>query len=264
MKTGSFGLIVSNITADLLASINLLRISYVDIISSNIPMKLKAIFKVGKNYFDFPLYSASQNLINSISSGLPVLLLTKYYGLAIAGSYAFGMNILQAPMRLVLIALRQVLFQKACEYHNEGKEISLLYIRTLMILSSLVIIPTIILILWGPQIFVFIFGERWRMAGLLARSLIIWIAVAFCNLPAVLFARIIRIQRFVFFYDLILLIIRLSVLIIGGNYLSAMNTVMIFAISGAIMNSFLILWVGRSVLKHEEKLNLISLKDLLK
>jgi len=262
-KTGSFGLIISNIIANFGATINLIRVVIPDLISLKGKISLSRIKSLAKEYIDFPLYSASQNFINAISSGLPVLLLTKYYGLAVAGAYAFGVNLIQAPMGLVLTALRQVLFQKACEYQNEGKGIYLLYIRTVLVLFAMAIIPSLILIIWAPQIFAFIFGARWHLAGVLARSLIIWLAVVFCNLPATIFARIIRIQRFVFFYDLVLLALRTATLVLGGMYLKVTQTVMVFAIVGAAMNIFLIYFVGRQVAKKEGRIDLLSLKDIL-
>ncbi len=262
-KVGSLGLIISNIIANLGASLNLIRVAIPDLISLRAEISLKSIKSAAKEYIDFPLYSASQNFINAISSGLPVLLLTKFYGLAAAGAYAFGESMLQAPMSLVLTALRQVLFQKACEYKNEGKSIFLLYIRTVLILFAMAIIPSLILIVWAPQIFSFIFGTRWHLAGILARSLIIWLAIVFCNLPAVIFARIIRIQRFVFFYDLVLLALRTATLVLGGMYLKLTQTVMAFAIVGAAMNIFLIYYVGRKVAKREGKADSLSLKNIL-
>ncbi len=262
-KTGSFGLIISNIIANFGATLNLIRVVIPDLISLRGNISLSRIKSLSKEYIDFPLYSASQNFINAISSGLPVLLLTNFYGLAVAGAYAFGVNLIHAPMSLVLTALRQVLFQKACEYQNEGKGIYLLYIRTVLILFAMAIIPSLILIIWAPQIFAFIFGARWHLAGVLARSLIIWLAVVFCNLPAVIFSRIIRIQRFVFFYDLVLLALRTAALVLGGMYLKVTQTVMVFAIVGAAMNMFLIYFVGRKVAKKEGRIDLLSLKDIL-
>ena len=250
-KTGSLGLIISNLIADLAATLTLIKVVLKDLLINNSSISLKKMRLMAREYLDFPLYSATQNFINAISSGLPVLLLTRFYGLTIAGSYAFGVNLLIAPMGLILTALRQVLFQKACEYQHQEKGLFLLYIRTILILFSLIFFPALIILLWGPQIFTFIFGARWLMAGIMAKSLIIWLAFAFCNLPAVLFARIIRIQKFVFFYDLALLFIRTSILVIGGLLLKVTHTIMIFATAGAIMNLFLIFYVGKALYKKE-------------
>jgi len=111
-----------------------------------------------------------------------------------------------------------------------------------------------------PNICFLSFGARWHLAGVLARSLIIWLAVVFCNIPATIFARIIRIQRFVFFYDLVLLALRTATLVLGGMYLKVTQTVMVFAIVGAAMNIFLIYFVGRKVAKKEGRIDLLSLK----
>ncbi|NPV51825.1 MAG: oligosaccharide flippase family protein [Candidatus Methanofastidiosum sp.] len=258
LRTGSLGLIISNLSANLLASINLVQIVKLDLKSLRSTIKLEKMKILAKEYIDFPLYSASQNFINAISSGLPVLLITKFYGLSPAGAYAFGVAILQAPMNLVLTALRQVLFQKACEYQYEGKGILLLFIRTVIVLFAIAFIPSLILLIWAPHIFTLIFGARWQLAGILARSLIIWMLFVFCNLPAVIFARIIRIQKFVFFYDIILLFLRTIALMWGGMHLKLTQTVMVFAIVGAVMNLFLIYYVGRRLAKKEGMINILS------
>jgi O-antigen/teichoic acid export membrane protein len=250
-KAGATGLIISSILANILATLNLLRVLLPDIAAFRNRIRWQTMKKLASEYRDFPMYSASQSVINAISSGLPVLLLTRYFGIAVAGAYAFGGNVLQLPMGFVLTALRQVLFQKACENQHEGKRVSALYIKTTVGLFATALLPSAVLIIWGPQLFSWVFGSQWLFAGKLAQSLIIWLAVSFCNLPAVLFAKIIRIQRFVFFYDIALLIMRSLALVIGGLYFNAQQTVLLFALVGSVMNAYLIVHVGRVVIKSE-------------
>lgn len=263
-KAGSLGLIISDVIANILAGFSLVQLVISDLKTIKSSININKIKSLAKEYVDFPLFSASQNFVNAISSGLPVLLISKFYGLPAAGAYAFSINMLQAPMSLVLTALRQVLFQKACEFQHEGKALSILYMRTVATLFAIAIIPSLILFIWAPQIFTFIFGERWQLAGILARSLIIWMLFIFCNLPAVIFARIIRIQRFVFFYDIVLLIIRATTLVVGGMYLKLTQTVMVFAIVGAVMNLILIYYVGKKVAKKEGIINFVSIKNFFR
>jgi len=263
LKSGAPGLIISNILGDAAASLNLVRVLLPDLRVLRTRVRWDAMKRLAKEYRDFPMYSASQNVINALSGGLPVLLLTRFYGIAYAGAYAFGMNILSVPMGFVLGALRQVLFQKASESQHQGRSLAALYIKVTATLFAMVVLPTVIMLIWAPQIFAWIFGSRWHMAGEFARSLMIWMAFYFCNLPAVLFARIIRIQRFVFFYDLALLAARTTALVLGGLFLSAPQTVMLFALVGAAMNAFLIFSVGRTVMKKEGAINLDSFRDFL-
>jgi lipopolysaccharide exporter len=263
LKGGAPGLIVSSILGDVLASINLVRVFLPDFSALRSCIRWARMKQLAKDYHDFPLYSASQNVINALSAGLPVLLLTHFYGIPVAGAYAFGVSVLQVPMGFILTALRQVLFQKACETQHGGKSIAVLYVRTTAALFAMVLLPSLILIIWAPQIFSWIFGSKWLLAGEMARSLVIWLAIVFCNLPAVLFARIIRMQRFVFFYDLALLAARSFALLFGGQHFRVLGTVMLFAIVGAVMNAVLIFFVGRAVMKKEGSTTFGQLRDFL-
>jgi O-antigen/teichoic acid export membrane protein len=263
LRMGAVGLVISNILANILASINVSRVFFSELPVLRSSINWLKIKRLAAEYRDFPMYSASQGVINALSSGLPVLLLTRFYNISVAGAYAFGVSILQVPMGFVLTALRQVLFQKASESQHQGKSLASLYIRTTAVLFFMALIPSIVLIIWAPQIFSVIFGARWHLAGELARSLIIWLAVVFCNLPAVLFARIIRVQRFVFFYDLALLAARTMTLVIGGSFLNVHQTVTLFAVVGAIMNAFLILRIGYLLMKKEGKADIMNIQDYI-
>lgn len=251
IKGGGAGLVVSSVLADIVASINLLRVLIPDILAYRTAIRWDRMKKLAWEYHDFPMYSASQNVINAVSTGLPVLLLTHFFGIAVAGAYAFGVRILMAPMGFVLTALRQVLLQKAAETQHQGGNLSSLYIKVTAGLFGIAFLPVLVIFIWAPQIFSWIFGTQWLTAGLFARGLIIWMLFVFCNLPAVLFARLIRIQRTVFFYDLVLLAVRVSILVIGGLYLSALYCVMLFSVVGAVMNLCLILIVGFAIVKKK-------------
>jgi len=69
----------------------------------------------------------------------------------------------------------------------------------------------------------------------------------FCNLPSTLFAQIIRIQREAFLFDVVVLIARAGILIIGGMYLSALRTVLLFSVLGSALNLGWIIFVGRAL-----------------
>ena len=92
---------------------------------------------------------------------------------------------------------------------------------------------------------------EWLEAGEFARSLTLWLLFMFCNLPSVLFARIIRIQGKMFVFDLTVLAGRAAALIVGGIYLSATHTILLFSVFGAVMNVFYIVTVGRALYRLE-------------
>lgn len=251
IKAGAMGLIISSVLADVIASINLLRAFLHDFKTTEYIINWPRIKKLALEYRDFPIYSASMNIMNALSMGLPVLLLANYFGIAVAGAYAFAERILSAPMGLVLRALRQVLLQKAAETDHHGESLLALYIKVTMGLFALVVGPSLILMIWAPAIFSYVFGQDWLIAGDFASSLVIWLIFMFCNLPSVLFARILRLQRQLFIFNFILLLIRALVLVLGGIYLKASPTIFYFSIVGAIMNIIFILIIGLVLMKRE-------------
>lgn len=262
LKAGALGLIVSSILADIVASFNLALVVFRERSALDLNVRWQRMKQLAKEYRDFPMYSASMNLLNALSLGLPVLMLSHFYGIAVAGAYAFGMRILSVPMGFVLTALRQVLFQKAAEAHNDGDRLMPLYVKITVGLFVLAILPSLVIIVWGPSLFVMVFGAQWRMAGEFTRSLMVWMMFMFCNLPAVLFARIIRIQQKMFIFDLIVLSTRAIVLFAGGMYLSAVNTILLISLVGAILNIVFILIVGFILMRKEgnTESNLVWLK----
>jgi O-antigen/teichoic acid export membrane protein len=207
--------------------------------------------RLAKSYYDFPALSAPQNLLNAISQGLPVLLLGYYYGVGVAGLYAFGIRLVQAPLGLFLNPLRQVLFQKFCEVQNQGLHIPSVFRKSTLGLLAIIVLPTTAGFIFLPTLFMVIFGEDWREAGEFSRWLLVWQAFVFCNLPSVLMAKILRMQRQMLLFDIVTLGLRSTILVIGGIYWNERQTVAAFCLLGATLNLLLIAWMWQRI-RHEE------------
>jgi len=241
---GAVGLVVGTIFADIFASINLWRIVKRDLKLSHFSAAWPKVKQVAREFKDFPLFAAPQNMMNALSNGLPVLLLGYFYGIGVAGAYAFSIRVLQAPMTFLLTPLRQVLFQKASEAHNHGGNLYPLFIKTTGVLMVIAIIPCSILFICTPQIFSLVFGNAWNEAGVYARWLLLWLFIGFSNVPSVLFARILRQQRNLFLFELSVLFLRSAILVIGGLYFKPLTTIIYFSVLGFMLNAILILWIG--------------------
>ena len=252
--SGAIGLIAGAISGNFFASINLFIKSLKTDLWKGTHVTLSKSLSVARKYIDFPMYSAPQNLVNALSQGLPVLLLSHYYSIDIAGAYAFSIRVLQVPAGFVLTALRQVLFQKASESYNAGNNLFPLFSKITIGLFLTGILPSFIVILKAPSLFMWIFGKSWYLSGEFSRWIIIWTVISFCNVPAVIFSRIFRIQKLILIYELILLAGRVAVLVFGGLHFSPLKTIQSFSIIGASLNLLLILWVGFIVKKRKGKL----------
>jgi len=247
---GGGGLIASSVAANGIASLNLgSRVFCTDKSLFKSSLSWNRIRRLAFEYRDFPLYSATQNVTNALSQGLPVLLLSHFYGIAVAGAYAFGARIVQIPFEFVLTAFKQVLFQKASEAYNHKQNLWLLFLKTTLGLAA-VSLPLSLLFFFGaPGLFAWIFGEQWRVAGEYAGWLILWLMVGFCIAPSVMFARILRKQKQLFIYEFVTLISCAAGLFIGGLCFEAHTTVIIFSVIGMLANFTLIVWTAY-VVKH--------------
>jgi len=189
-----------------------------------------------KEYREFAIYGTPQKVMNALSQGIPVLLLAHYYGAAVAGSYAFGIRLLQAPMNFVLTSVRQVLYQKLSQIKADGGDLYPPFLKSTGILIGISIVPASLGFLVAPPLFAFVFGEEWREAGEFGRWLIIWLIPMFCNVPAALSARILRLQRDLFLLDVLLLSSRATALILGGMWLRSIHTIIALSMVGAVFN----------------------------
>lgn len=251
LSLGAHGLAVSSVFADLLASVNLFHVARSRLATFLHEARFRRVFGLAVEYRDFLFYSAPMDCLDALSRGLPVLLLGHYYGIEVAGAYAFGVRLLQSPMGLVTNAVRQVLYQKASETHNAGGALLPLYLKTTGGLFALAVVPSLIVFVWSPTIFVWLFGARWEVAGSYARWLVVWLLLMFCNVPSILVGRILRIQRQTAGFQVVMVVGRSLVLILGGLYLTAEHTILAFSLVGALVNAAVIVYVGR-VLKRRE------------
>jgi O-antigen/teichoic acid export membrane protein len=121
------------------------------------------------SYKDFPLYHAFPSFLNAISLTLPVLILNKSYGEEITGQFDLSRMILALPLALVSVSLSQVLLQQFAEFIHLRKSLQKLFFKTFKLLILIAIPGVIIALFFSVSIFVFIFGDSWRMAMNLQR-----------------------------------------------------------------------------------------------
>ena len=189
------------------------------------------------------MFGAPVALLNSLSVNMPLLVLAYYYGPAAVGFYVLAFRVLQLPASIILTSLRQALFQKASEVYRSGGDTYLLFRRVTLGLFAISAVPTSVIVLFAPWLFSFVFGAKWEMAGEYARCLTIWTGVMFANVPTVLFIRIYRKQGTLFLQQIVSFLCRLGALVFGGLYLTAPQTVMLYALTSVGLNSTLIVWM---------------------
>lgn len=128
--------------------------------------------KQAKIHKDFPRINIFHVLIDSVQFNGASFLISYFYGNAILGWYGLSLRALRAPSGVIGSALSQVLYPRLAQAYNNGENIKPLVKKSMIQLAIIVLPLTIILLFFAPALFAFVFGERWRMAGVYTQILL--------------------------------------------------------------------------------------------
>lgn len=125
----------------------------------------RAIREAAGRFANFPKFSLGAELLNCLSSQLIVVLIPKFFGMAVLGWYAMGQRVIGIPSSLVGGAVGEVFRSQASRDYAERGNCSEIFSKTLKHLALLGAGPFLLLMVAAPDIFAWVFGESWRMAG---------------------------------------------------------------------------------------------------
>ena len=123
-----------------------------------------------------PIWNLPQTLINSTAGLIVISSIAIHYDASMAGSYFLMYRILMLPSALVAAPMAQVFMHEAStEIRRSGN-----FARTMLVLIAtqgmIALMVTPPLMLFGPSLFSFVLGEKWRVAGELASTFAPYIA----------------------------------------------------------------------------------------
>ena len=180
LKNGATGLITGQFLSQLFANIQLLKnITEDKLLISKI--KRVKIIALAKKYSDFPKFALPSSLANTLSQHLSNILISSFYSFATLGLYSIVQRVLAMPSALIGGAIGQVFFQEAMEEKHKKGEIIHTFNTTL---KKLIIIgfPSFALLFFiVEELFAFVFGEEWRVAGEYAKIVIPYFFISFIS-----------------------------------------------------------------------------------
>jgi lipopolysaccharide exporter len=197
------------------------------------------MFRGLSRYRKFPLLSSWPALMNSLSWQLPALMLGVFFNPVVVGMYALGLRLFQTPMSLVSGAVSQVFYRHAAETKDTGQlpmVVGSLYRQLL----SLVLVPCLVLMLIGQELFGFVFGSQWREAGLYAQILAPWAALWFTSSPLSVVYIALEQQEKEAFIQSIILGTRAAALTLGGLIGNPLIAIALLSATGLVAYGYLL------------------------
>lgn len=180
LKKGATGLITGHIVSQFFANLRLLKNIIRD--KSFFAMINKdSLFTLSKRYVNFPKFTMPAMLLNISSQQVTNLLVSSFFSTTTLGFYSIAQRILGMPSFIIGRSIGQVFFEEATkEKHKTGKAINIFKatIKKLVLIAF----PTFLALFFiVVELFAFVFGEPWRIAGEYAQILIPFFFIQFIS-----------------------------------------------------------------------------------
>lgn len=217
LSVGPVGLIVGSIMGQSMGTSTLLTPLFR---GKSLLLKINCenIFKNAKRYIKFPLLSAPSQFLNTLGIQLPILFITQVYGKEVVGLFGLANSIVNLPMNLIGRSVADVFYS---ELANVGrKDPKRIKILSKKLLSKMILYgfpPFLILSIFGPSIFSFVFGEAWYDAGVYAQliSLLVFARLIFTPISNVFI--VYEKQKIALYLDVLRVIMVGSVFLISSK-----------------------------------------------
>jgi len=194
-----------------------------------------------KKYKDFPLVNSLHAFSDIIRTSGSVMLISSFFGSAVLGFYALSLRVLQVPVGIIGSALGQVLYQKFSSMHNNNENLYP-YVKKTVIKLFLLALPIFtFLYLIAPDLFAFVFGEKWRVAGEYSQLLVPYLFMNFILSPFSSLPIILGKQKEIFYIALLGNLLFVSILLLFHSLI--INSVLgILSITMSIYYLFVFHW----------------------
>ena len=209
------GLVIGELTGHIIAA-STLAIRTRKVIYRALQTPFTRVVANAKKYADFAKVNTPHVLMDTLQSSGLVFILASFFGDVVLGLYALMMRVLMAPVSMIGTSVAQVFYKQASEVRNHGGDVSALMqsVTTKLALFSWPIFACFMFL--APDMFQFIFGEKWREAGEFAQILTPWVAVHFVVMPIMQLPMIFNEQRRAFLFGIVGNALMLSTIFFGG------------------------------------------------
>ena len=135
-------------------------------------------------YKHFPLFAAPTAILNTGFQKMPVIFLGVLFLPNVVGLYAMASRLSRLPIDIVSLPVRRIYMQRVAKLRNNKRPIMGVLIKTTFVLFVIGLVPFILLVFFGEEMFGFVLGEKWSDAGLYASMLVPWLYSIFIMTPS--------------------------------------------------------------------------------
>jgi len=134
------------------------------------PASTGQILAVAGKHRGFPLITVPGGIVNTLGSVLTPMMIYATFSPYVSGQFALVERSLTIPMALVVTAVSQVYMAGFAEaLRTPGGSALLQFHKVVRNMALIGLLPVLVVMAFGPVIFVTLFGQRWELAGEFSR-----------------------------------------------------------------------------------------------
>lgn len=205
-----------------------------------------------REYKNFPMINSLHAFTDFFAGQFLLIgIITREYGMITLGLFSLSYRYLIAPIQLVAGAVSQVYYRDATERINNEQKAIPVFQQTIKICLLFAVPMTLIITLWGEQLFTLYLGPQWTEAGKYARILMPALFFNFLASPLSATPLIFKKQRNAFLITLVGYTVCLGSLIVSSWIsLSFEYALGIYTCLMAAYYLFLLFWYRHLLIKN--------------
>ena len=232
IKSGLFGLMIGKILSSLIAPFYL----YKKIKIQFSPFEIEDLKTVAKRYIDFPKFTNFSILLNNLSVNSVTLLIPVLYSTYLLGLYSLMYRVMAAPFAFLGNSINQVFLEEASRQKQDNGNAYSLTRRLIYQLAIVSVLFYGLSYFFVEDLFAIIYGEEWRMSGVIAKCLLPFFIFKFIASPLTSLHTAFEKQKWSFYLQILMFVLSLASIFFA--YLNEWSFVNYLYLFGAVMSVF--------------------------
>jgi len=217
-------------------------------------VRFAQIKRVALRYKDFPLYRVPSQFLMVFSKQAPLLFVASIYDAETTGQLGLAFMVLALPVSLFGQTTAKAFYAEASSLDSrQVKAIQSILVDVLKRLGVFAILPAITLYFGGELLFLLVFGVEWRLAGVFASLLSVYLFFQFLQTPVAHIFMLFDGHKKLLMLNIQHVVIMLTIFVLA-NCLSwyAETTIKIYAVFLGLHYSLSILYAFRFISKKNQ------------
>lgn len=139
--------------------------------------------RTAREFSNFPRYALGADALGLVTLSFTPVLISALFNPALAGVFAFSIRVVRLPMLVISTAIAGVLRKEGIDQLRRTGSVYSLYKSVVTGLLAVGLVPCIVMLLYGPEIFGVVFGAEWSEAGRVVQILSPGILLEFMAFP---------------------------------------------------------------------------------